>query len=203
MSKSPLYSNELTLSPHAKTIPYAADRPVENSSRVNYGFKNLKIKPSLIETIPELSDDLSLSALVQAINKRETCFFTAGCASELVSSYRGYYREGYVEFAWNCASCIQDAINYFALYFHFNKSLLTKGFNQPVQFKWIIQEAAFLDVDIHGFSCVVQVKTRSLSSSEQADQAWQLSLRMIDAYLETVETLQSKPIYQPLSECSH
>ncbi|MEL6491238.1 MAG: hypothetical protein AAFQ95_14875 [Cyanobacteria bacterium J06621_3] len=126
-----------------------------------------------------------------------------GCSSELISSYEGHYREGYLEFAWNCASCVQDAINYFALYFHFNKSLLTRGFNQPVQFKWIIQEASFSDADIHGFSCSVHVRTRSLSSPEQANQAWQLSLRMLDAYLSRVETLQSKPIYKPLSEYSN
>ncbi|MEL7054350.1 MAG: hypothetical protein AAFV85_09160 [Cyanobacteria bacterium J06634_6] len=203
MSKSPLYSNELTLSPHAKSIPYAADLPAEKSSATNYGFKNLKIKPSLIETIPELSDDSSLGTLVQSINKRETCFFTVGCSSELVSSGTGHCREGYLEFAWNCASCVQDAINYFALYFHFNKSLLTREFNQPVQFKWIIQEANFSDAKIHGFSCQVHVKTRSLSSPEQANQAWQLSLRMLDTYLSRVETLQSTPIYKPLSEYSN
>lgn len=212
MSKSPLYSNELTLSAHAKSIPYAADRQPEGSGRnnlaetskpTNYGFKNLKIKPSLIETIPELIDDAGLKALVEMINKSESCFFTVGCASELVQTAEGYHRQGYLEFAWNCANCIQDAINYFALYFHFNKSLLVKGFNQPVQLKWVIQEATFSDVDIRGFSCAVHIKTCPLSSPEQANQVWQLSLRMIDTYLSTVETLQAKPIYQPLSEYSH
>ena len=72
MSKSPLYSNDLTLSAHAKSIPYAADRQpaglAETSKPPNYGFKNLKIKPSLIETIPELVDDAGLRALVEMIN---------------------------------------------------------------------------------------------------------------------------------------
>lgn len=211
MSKSPLYSNDLTLSAHAKSIPYAADRQpagqgqagVETSNAPNYGFKNLKIKPSLIETIPELIDDTGLKALVEMINRKESCFFTVGCESERVQTAEGHHRQGYLEFAWNCASCIQDAINYFALYFHFNKSLLVKGFNQPVQLKWIIQEAAFSDVDIHGFSCAIYIKTYPLSSSEQANQVWQLSLRMIDTYFSTVETLQATPIYQPLSEYSH
>ncbi|MEO1621098.1 MAG: hypothetical protein AAFU53_08695 [Cyanobacteria bacterium J06632_3] len=203
MSKSPLYSNDLALSAHAKVIPYAADRLVASDTATNYGFKNLKIKPSLIETIPELADDVGLKALVKALNKKESCFFTVGCSSELVQSESGCCRKGYLEFAWNCASCVQDAINYFALYFHFNKSLLVKSFNQPVQLKWIIQEAAFADVQVHGFSCAVHIETRMLSSAEQAEQAWQLSLRMLDAYMATVETLQSMPIYQPLSECSH
>lgn len=203
MSKSPLYSNELSLSAHAKAIPYAADRLIEQDASVNYGFKNLKIKPSLIETIPELADDVGLKALVKAINRKESSFFTVGCSSELVQSGEGHCRKGYLEFSWNCASCVQDAINYFALYFHFNKSLLVKGFNQPVRLKWIIQEAAFSDVEIHGFSCAVHIETRSLSSPEQAEQAWQLSLRMIDAYFATVETPQATLIYQPLSECSH
>lgn len=211
MSKSSLYSNDLTLSAHAKSIPYAADRQPDGSGRnslaetsrpTNYGFKNLKIKPSLIETIPELSNDASLKALVEMINKRESCFFTVGCASEQVQTAEGYRHRGYLEFAWNCANCIQDAVNYFALYFHFNKSLLVKGFNQPVQLKWIIQEAAFSDVEIHGFTCAVHVETRSLSSLEQVDQVWQLSLRMIDTYLSTVDTLEPMPIYRPLSEYS-
>ena len=211
MLKSPLYSHELTLSACGKSIPYAADRPVEvtlaeaNGSAdkpTNYGFKNLKIKPSLIETVPELVHDTSLKALVKAINQGEGSFFTVGCNSEIVSSTEGYRRKGYLEFAWNCASCIQDAINYFALYFHFNKALLLKEFNQPVQIKWIIQEAAFSDIKIHGFSCSVHIETRLLSSTEQANQVWQLSLRMLDAYLATVDTLEPKVIYKPLSQCS-
>ncbi len=202
MLKSPLYSNDLTLSYQAKIIPYAANCRTDTTGSINYGFKNLKIKPSLIETIPEVTDDTGLKNLVKAINKRESCFFTVGCSSKFTHNDTGHRREGYLEFAWNCTSCVQDAINYFALYFHFNKSLLTKGFNQPVQMRWIIQEASFSDVEIHGFSCAVHIETRSLSSPEQADQAWQLSLRMIDAYLSTVETLQSKSIYKPLSECS-
>jgi len=206
MSKSPLYSNDLTLSAHAKSIPYAADRQpaglAETSKPPNYGFKNLKIKPSLIETIPELVDDAGLRALVEMINKSESCFFTVGCASERVQTAEGHHRQGYLEFAWNCASCIQDAINYFALYFHFNKSLLVQGFNQPVQLKRNIQEVTFSAVEVHGFSCSIQVKTRSLSSAEAANQAWQLSLRMIQSYLETVETNRSSPIYTPLFGCS-
>ncbi|MGD1896140.1 MAG: hypothetical protein ACFB16_04215 [Phormidesmis sp.] len=202
MSKSPLYSNDLSLSSQAKSIPYAADRLADTKQATNYGFKNLKIKPSLIETIPELADDAGLKALVREINKKESCFFTVGCASNLIQSTDGHRRKGYLEFAWNCVSCVQDAINYFALYFHFNKSLLVKGFNQPVQLKWIITEAAFSDVKTHGFSCVVHIETQPLSSPVQADQAWQLSLRMIDTYLATVETLQATPIYEPLSECS-
>ncbi|MEM6599137.1 MAG: hypothetical protein AAF810_16280 [Cyanobacteria bacterium P01_D01_bin.36] len=203
MSKSPLYSNDLSLSPHSKSIPYAADRLREPGRAVNYGFKNLKIKPSLIETIPELEEDPGLKALIEMVNRKDSCFFTVGCASDTVQIAGGHCRKGYLEFAWNCASCVQDAINYFALYFHFNKSLVVKSFNQPVQLKWIIQEAAFSDVETHGFSCVVHIETLPLSSLEQANQAWQLTLRMIDAYLSTVETLQPMPIYQPLSEYSH
>jgi len=211
MKPSPLYSNDLTLSSHAKVIPYAADRQIthqmdrcrtEAKGSANYGFRNLKIKPSLIATIPELATDKSLETLVREINKKETCFFTVGCDSEQISSPEGYQRKGYLEFAWNCTGCIQDAINYFALYFHFEKSLREKRFNQPVNLRWVIQEASFSDADINGFSCVVHVETRSLSSAEQAEQAWQLSLRMIQAYLETVVTLKSTPLYQPLSECS-
>lgn len=207
MTISSLYSNDLTLGSHAKVIPYAADRQIdrdhiETRESSDYGFKNLKIKPSLIDTIPELAADKSLSMLVQKLNQREICFFTIGCDSEQIASAEGYLRKGYLEFAWNCTGCVQDAINYFALYFHFEKSLREKSFNQPVQLRWVIQEATFSDADIHGFSCSVHIKTRSLSSAEQADQAWQLSLRMIQAYLETVVILKSTPLYQPLPEYS-
>jgi len=202
MLKSPLYSNELSLSAQAKAIPYASDCLVGPDSVTNYGFKNLKIKPSLIETIPELENDASLRALVTTLNACESSFFTAGCDSKLHCTSAGYYRQGYIEIAWNCTQCVQDAINYFALYFHFNKSLLVQGFNQPVQLKWNIQEVTFSAVEVHGFSCSIQVKTRSLSSAEAANQAWQLSLRMIQSYLETVETNRSSPIYTPLFGCS-
>ncbi|MEM9089705.1 MAG: hypothetical protein AAGC93_13275 [Cyanobacteria bacterium P01_F01_bin.53] len=197
-----LYHNELSLSSQPKVIPYAADRLIQDVDSGNYGFKNLKIKPALIETIPELAEDTVLKTLVKSINKGATCFFTIGCSSELFATETGCYRQGYLEFAWNCTGCIQDAINYFALYFHFERSLREKGFNQPVQFKWIIQEATFSDAEVNGFSCAIHLKTRSLSSPEQANQAWQLSLRMIEAYIGTVDTLRSMPIYKPLPECS-
>lgn len=223
MLKSPLYSNELALSAHSKAIPSVVTPSVsdgaasqsenhvaspnnnpdsKNSSDINYGFKNLKIKPSLIDTIPELNDDASLKALVTTLNARKSCFFTTSCSSKLSQTAEGYRRQGYVELAWNCTQCVQDAINYFALYFHFNKSLLVQGFNQPVQLKWIIEEASFSAVEVHGFSCFVCVRTRSLSSAEQANQVWQLSLKVIQSYMETVETNQANPIYKPLSECS-
>ena len=207
MKTSSLYSNDLTLNSHTKVIPYPADRqidrcPAEAGSSTNYGFRNLKIKSSLIDTIPELATDKSLEALVREINQKETCFFSIGCDSEQIASCEGHRRKGYLEFAWNCTGCIQDAINYFALYFHFERSLREKSFNQPVHLRWVIQEAYFSDVDIKGFSCVVHVETQTLSSAEQAGQVWQLSLRMIQAYLKTVVTFKSMPIYKPLSECS-
>ncbi|MEL6354592.1 MAG: hypothetical protein AAFR58_23000 [Cyanobacteria bacterium J06627_28] len=201
-----LYRNDLSLSPTAKVIPYAGDRigttaqqrPSVVNAPTNYGFRNLKIKPSLIDTVPELSGDSSLKALVSAINRPETCFFTVGCHSQLMMTDEGNYRQGYLEFAWNCQGCVQDAINYFALYFHFNKFLRVRSFNQPIAFKWIIQEASFSDAEIDGFSCAIQMQTRSLSSVEQAEMTWQFSLRMIGAYFNTVFTEADKPIYKPL-----
>lgn len=207
MTTSPLYRNDLTLSPDARTIPYPADCQLNARSQsvgpsTNYGFKNLKIKPSLIETIPELADDLGLKLLVQSLNKAESCFFTVGCDSQLKQTDGKYRCEGYLAFAWNCAGCIQDAVNYFALYFHFEKSLRDKSFNQPVQFKWIVQESAFLDAKLDGFTCTIHIGTRSLSSKELANQAWQFSLNMLEAYFTKVFTESSTPLYKPLSEYS-
>lgn len=211
MTTSPLYCNDLTLSPCARVIPYPADRQLNTSNQpvsqridpsINYGFKNLKIKPSLIETIPELAEDLSLKSLVQSLNKGESSFFTVGCASQLIRIEGKHRREGYLAFAWNCAGCIQDAVNYFALYFHFEKSLREQNFNQPVRFKWIVQESAFLDAKLDGFSCAIHIETRSLSSPEQANQAWQFSLRMLESYFAKVFAASSTPLYKPLSEYS-
>jgi len=201
-----LYRNDLSLSPATKAIPYAGDclgttakqRTSVVNAPTNYGFRNLKIKPSLIDMVPELSRDSGLKALVQAINRPETCFFTVGCQSQLMMTDEGHYRQGYLEFAWNCQGCVQDAINYFALYFHFNKFLRANRFNQPITFKWLIEEARFSDAEIDGFSCAIQMHTRSLSSVEQAEMTWQLSLRMIGAYFNTVFTEADKLIYKPL-----
>ena len=192
-------------------IPYPADRQLNSSGQLetqpiepslNYGFKNLKIKPSLINTIPELTDDVSLKSLVQSMNKPESSLFTVGCSSKVTQADGKHCHKGYLAFAWNCAGCIQDAINYFALYFHFEKSLREQGFNQPVQFKWIVQESAFLDAKLDGFVCAIQVETRSLSSAEQANQTWQFSLKMLESYFAKVFTESSTPLYKPLSEHS-
>lgn len=213
MTIPPLYSNNLTLSPSAKSIPYAGDRITQLSEQpqgsINYGFRNLKLKPSLIRTIPELFDDRSLRAIIKNLNQPETCFFTVGCASQLLThsssrnsdngKLQGYKRQGYLEISWNCAGCIQDAINYFALYFHFQKYLRDNGFNQPVDLKWVIEEASFSEVGIDGFSCSIHLETRLMSSTEQAEQVWQLSLKTIDGYFRSVHNQTSTPIYDPLS----
>jgi len=128
---APLYCNDLTLSPEAKPIPYAGDRIATDSNKINYGFRNLKIKPSLIDTIPELVADNSLKALVEAINGKDTCFFTVGCFSQQVEVSGCYRQQGYLEFSWNCTGCVQDAINYFALYFHLKNFSEKKALTSP------------------------------------------------------------------------
>jgi hypothetical protein len=162
---------------------------------MNYGFKNLITHPELIDTIPELTSDQVLKSLVCSLNFGDTRFFTTGCFSSEIKEECGYRYNGYVEFSWNCQICIRDAINYFSLFFHFEKFLPTHSFEQKVKFHWLIEETQFLDVNIAGFCCAIFINTACYPSRDQAYYSWQASLKMLELFLGSVPVQSSTAIY--------
>ena len=163
-SQSP-YSNSLFISNYGKAIPYNSSKIEQKNGKTNYGFKNLKLKPQLIDTVPELSSD-------------------------------GYLYRGYIEFSFNCRVCVQDARNYFSLYFHFEQFLRQHKFDQKVKLQWMLEEVYFSDVDIDGFSCAIFIFTNHCSSCEEAYCSWQKSLGILESFLLTVQVRSHTLIYE-------
>ena len=132
MQPPPTYLNVLSLSPYGKAIPYTGNATCEANKYSNCGFKNLKAQPELIHTVPELVADSALRSLVQSLNADSSSFFSVGCFSDPVQIDQGHRYKGYVDFSWNCKKCVQDAINYFSLFFHFEQFLRDQDFQQAV-----------------------------------------------------------------------
>ncbi|MEM7062566.1 MAG: hypothetical protein AAF572_05310 [Cyanobacteria bacterium P01_B01_bin.77] len=188
---SPPYTNTLHLSSHGKSIPYP------KNGQNNYGFKNLKRRPDLIDTIPELSADQGLKSLVKSLNTQESNFFSIGCFSDLRETLQGLRHRGYIEFAWNCTTCVQDAIHYFSLFFHFEQFLRAQGFNHQVKLDWLIEEAQFSDIGLCGFCCAIFIDTAPCQID--ADVVWQASLQTIETFLKSIPKTSSTAIYTDLT----
>lgn len=183
------YINTLHMGHYGKSVPYP------ENGKTNYGFKNLKCSPNLINSIPELSADAELKSLVRSLNAQESSFFSIGCFSGRRKTLHGLRHQGYIEFAWNCTFCVQDAVHYFSLFFHFDQFLRAQGFNHRVKLDWIIEEARFCDVDLYGFCCAIFIDTASCQLMADAVIAWQTSLQTIESFLSTIPKLSSNAIY--------
>ncbi|MEM9806607.1 MAG: hypothetical protein AAF959_15140 [Cyanobacteria bacterium P01_D01_bin.56] len=183
------YIHTLHVSPYGKSIPYP------KNGQANHGFKNLKCYPDLIDSVPELSTDNSLKSLVVSLNAQSSSFFSIGCFSNVRSTLHGLRHQGYIEFAWDCKTCVQDAIHYFSLYFHFDQFLRTCRFNHRVKLDWLIEEANFCDANLHGFCCAIFIDTAPCQITADAINAWEVSLQTIESFLNTVPQSSSNAIY--------
>ncbi|NJM98670.1 MAG: hypothetical protein HC800_17275 [Phormidesmis sp. RL_2_1] len=210
MSSAQPYLNALVMSPHGKCIPYAGDGLMRADGNANYGFKNLKIKPDLIETIPELAADADLKSLVSSLNAHPN-FFSTGCFSQCISksqeenldekqSDRVYhYCRGYIELAFNCSVHVQDAHNYFDLFFRFDSFLRQHHFPQAVKFDWQLEKAYFSEANVGGFSCAIFIRTVASPSLETATLGWQRSLQILETFFKSIPNQFTVGIYQLLA----
>ncbi|MEL6137155.1 MAG: hypothetical protein AAFQ61_04545 [Cyanobacteria bacterium J06626_23] len=201
MDKPP-YVNHLSISPYCKTIPYEGNCRRRANGRINHGFKNLRTNPNLIDTVPELMTDDSMRELVKTLNTKTESFFTAGCFSHYrlakpvspTDDALGYY-EGYVEFAFNCHLRVQDAKNYFALFFHFDQFLEDIGFQERVKFDWLIGRIHFTDLNVEGFSTAVFLQTATVLGFSAAQQIWNQALNALDGFLGSVQPQRETAMY--------
>ncbi len=195
MSSKQTYLNLLSIGHHFKSIPYGGSGIKREDGNANYGFKNLKGKPELIDSIPELKTDSALKSLVQSINSSETSFFSIGCLSGEASEDRGYRYSGYIEFSFNCKIGIQDASNYFPLFLRFEMWLHKQNFEQQMKFYWVLEPGAFLDANVNGFSCTVFFNTAYFKSIEEAYECWTISLKVLESFLSSQKYELHEPIY--------
>lgn len=186
--------NYLTIKERGKSIPYG---PVpRDGGDMNHGFMNLKSDSSAIASVPELMGDPALRALVASINAPTTSLFSTGCVSghTVQQGKHGYC--GYVEFAWNSARLVQDAQNYFPLFFWFNKLLVSHQFVRA-KFEWELEGAHFLAPNVGGYTCAVFVNTTFSPTQDEALADWNTALGHLTNYFGTVNGGETDYIYKP------
>jgi hypothetical protein len=188
------YLNQLSLRfDIPKGIPYPG---IERDDGVNHGFVALKGKMEDINSIPECQEDSALRDTLCKINHSDTAFFSVGCVSGNVDEEDGHRVTGYVEFSFNCRELVQDASNYFIVFFQFAKKLKESGFKENVMFHWEIESGHFSDGNCDGWTCRVFVNTAYHPTSEAARQCWSESLNILgNHFRELPPDSRATPIY--------
>jgi hypothetical protein len=188
------YQSFLSIRHDGKGIPYDGLGEPRPDGGANFGFKNLKREPGLIETVPELQKDADLKSVVAIINHHAS-LFSVGCDSGAISDQQGFRRKGYVEFAINSKRYVQDATNYFQMFFHFDRSMAGANFGHRVQFNWELQGATFIDSNTSGLTCTVWLQTHPFPDSLTAEQSWCAALAALGQFLPGVPVCDGEPIY--------
>lgn len=197
--RRPPYLNHISMQHGGKGIPYGGSGILREDGDANYGFKDLKSKPELLVSIPELSRDRALMDLVCAINLEETGLFSVGCVSDQTKDESGFRDSGYVEICINSASAISDARSYFTLWFHFENLLHQSAFNARVAFDWELELATFYEIDVTGFTCSIFVNTDYSKTKEEADANWSAALAILAKFLSSVPQARTDQLFRPPS----
>lgn len=175
------YLNLLSVRQDPKAVPYApADR--EGGAR-NHGFQDLKGRPERVGTVPEAIQEPALAELLRVLSAPACGLFSVGCVSGPVQDERGFRHTGYIEFALNHPLGVQDATNYFPLFFHFDERLSDGNFDHEIKFDWELQPAMFTDVEIGGFTCAVFINTAYAASAAEAYAHWRAAIDFLRDYL--------------------
>ncbi len=194
-SDAPLYQNILAIASRGKAIPYGSSGSVRADGQANFGFKNLKGHPELLNEVPELASDPALRSLVAAINAPTTGLFSVGCLSGVVHDDHGWRMTGYIEFAHNSRQAAADAASYFPVFFHFDRLLQNSGFGHQVQFYWELCGAHFLDAASDGFTAAVTMNTHPFATMEGARDAWRAACGILEVLLVAIPPHTGEPIY--------
>ena len=183
------YRNSLSIRERGKVVPYPGDH-----GRFDLGFRDLKGRPELVDTLPGLDADPALRALLKAMNGTATGLFSVACACDAVHVERGHRHSGYVEFALNSQYGVQQAENYFPVFVAFQRYLHLHRFERA-SFDWEIEDAAFTAVNVYGFTCSVHVHTDHVDSAAMARADWEKALEILGQGLCSRRGAEIDPIY--------
>jgi hypothetical protein len=189
------YLNVLAISPATKSVPYDGTGAQREDGGTNYGYKNLKRHPELLDTIPELASDPALRSILAAIDHPSTGLFSVACMSQTIVDERGCRLSGYLEFALNAKDEVADPAHYFRLFLEFDRRLRQEGFPEPVSFQWEICPTRFVEAQVDGFAVDVRVDTDYHSEPEGAYECWTRALAALEKLLAGVPARSSAPIY--------
>ena len=186
---------QLKIRNYFKAIPYGAVER-ESSRSSNHGFKNVKGRPKEAEAIPELQHNDALKSAILRLNETTTPFFTIGCESKMNNEGGVWWMRGYIEFAFNYPQLVTDAQNYFKLFYDFNFSVFDSKLDEPVQFSWELEGAAFRDnIRCDGFSVTVWITTKDLPDERQTRGAWERAVLFLTDFLKRQPPIRLPMIY--------
>ncbi len=188
------YLNDLTISHDAKAIPYDAGTPREDGAQ-NFGFMDLKTNPEAMLEVAELANDAVLMRLVTAINAPETGLMTIGCSSSFVTEASGSRKTGYVEISFATDQMVEDAQNYFPLFYHFSHALYDATFEERMHFNWDLMPARFVQSDVDGFTIAINLNTGFCDNPEAAAEVWAASSDFLAAFLNSVPPMDGAPLF--------
>ncbi len=160
-----------------KAVPYGGsdeDRP--DGSPKNRGFKNLKLKPEELASIPEVQDNDSLRNALVVLNSPDSTFFTVGCEKACSKDATGNWMRGYLEFSFNYRELVADAQFYFKLFFDFNRWYRSQEQKNVILYEFELEGADFWEVSAEGFTVTVWITTTVLQTDEEAINAWKWGL---------------------------
>ena len=186
----------LTINQHFKTVPYLG---ATNEGSVNYGFQNVRGTLRRRRKIAKVQDDEALRDAIVRINAPATAFFTIGCAKFLDQDGAEYWGRGFIEFAFNSCPLVQDAQNYFPVFFHFNNRLLKDGFSYRVHFEWQLEKNPFKTGNCEGFSVVLWITTETFATDEASRAAWKDAVKIVTDHLSGGPAPEAAPIYRKRS----
>jgi hypothetical protein len=189
------FLNLLELSPRKKTVPYPpVEAPKEDGGR-DYGFKNLKLHPELLDQVPELEQDPALRKILAAIDQPTTGLFSIACESRMIADARGSRLSGYLEFALNCRDAAGDPGKYFRIFHDFDCRLRRESFPDAVSFQWVLCPTRFEEAELDGFAAEVRVETPYLPDPSAAYECWSRALAVLEATLAAIPRAAGLPIY--------
>jgi hypothetical protein len=181
------------ISPRKKTVPYEGE--TRRNGGTDHGFKNLKLHPELVDTVPELGSDPALRRIMSAIDRPPTGLFSIACESRRITDQRGSRLSGYLEFALNCRNEAADAAQYFRIFQTFDGRLRQEGFGESVSFQWVLCPTRFVEAQLDGFAAEVRVDTAFHLDPVVAYECWSRALAVLEATLAAFPRCSGPPIY--------
>jgi hypothetical protein len=164
--------NTFELKQFERHVPYVQ---MVTERRNTAPFVNLKSNPAAAHRVPELATDISLQALVVALNAPASGLLTLGCNSATAAPKVGFLRQGYVEFAINDTASFARLDAYFDLFVRFNETILAAGLSKDVAFTWAVMPLVFTEKSLRGFACSVGVSVHSLKQHHTGEE-WEAAL---------------------------
>jgi hypothetical protein len=167
--------------PGGKGIPYnGGPRP---NGDTNHGFRSLKGLADDVIHVPETENDPALARFLKLVNEDDTAFFTVGCVSGMVKDAQGFRMSGYVEFCINDRRHVNEATNYFHLFWGFVRSLEERNFAERVVMHWELLGATFIEKNAHGMTCTVMINTHFFEAETAAYSCWERTLELLGQHL--------------------